>query len=62
MPVPVNEEANKIRAEFYGAITEIGANKTLVPGDLYNEGWNAGADMAMGFIRRYIKGEGLFQL
>lgn len=51
-----------IRKEFDGAITEIGANKTASPRDPYNEGWNAGADMAINFIQRYIKGEGLFQL
>lgn len=62
MSVSKSKTAAAIRKEFDGAINEIGANKTLNPRDPYNEGWNAGADMAIKFIQRYIKGEGLFQL
>lgn len=51
-----------LRKEFEGCITEIGANKTLTAKDDYNKGWNAASDNAIKFIRRYIKGEGLFQL
>ena len=51
-----------IRKQFEGCITEIGANKTLTRLDEYNRGWNDASDNAIKFIRRYIKGEGLFQL
>lgn len=51
-----------IRKEFEGCITEIGANKTMALLDEYNKGWNDASDHAIKFIRRYIKGEGLFQL
>lgn len=59
-PFDMKEVRLKIREEFEGAVTEIGANKTY-GGDAYNLGWNAGADMAMNFVRRYIAGRGLFQ-
>ena len=62
MKVSNSKTAQSIRNEFKGAITEIGANKTLNPKDPYNEGWNAGADMAIKFIQAYIETRGLFQL
>src|ERR1700722_10230245 len=37
-------DAKKIRKEFEGAITEIGANRTLVAKDDYNKGWNDASD------------------
>lgn len=51
-----------ICAEFEGCITEIGANKTLMSNDSFNEGWNAGSDNAIRFIRSYVHGKGLFQI
>lgn len=62
MKVSQSKTAKKIREEFKGAVTEIGANKTLGVGNDYNKGWNAGADMAIKFVERYMRGEGLFQL
>lgn len=62
MSVSKSKTAVAIRKEFEGAVTEIGANKTLGPKDAFNEGFNAGADMAIRMIQHYIAGEGLFQL
>jgi hypothetical protein len=52
----------QLRKEFEGCISEIGANKTLVTKDEYNRGWNDASDNAIRFIRRYITGNGLFQI
>jgi hypothetical protein len=53
--------AEKVRKEFEGCITEIGANRTLAAKDEFNKGWNAASANAMKFIRNYIDGKGLFQ-
>lgn len=45
-----------------GIRTEIGANRTLVPKDDYNKGWNDAMNEAIRFIRKYEKGEGLWQV
>ena len=45
-----------------GLRTEIGANRTLVATDDYNKGFNAGMTEAIRFIRKYEKGEGLWQI
>ena len=62
MSVSKSKTAMAIRKEFEGAITEIGANKVLCPKDEVGKMWNESADFAIKFIRKYIKGEGLFQL
>lgn len=62
MPVSKSKTAVEVRKEFEGAVTESLANKTLNPRDAYNEGFNAGVDEAVKFVRRYIKGDGIFQL
>lgn len=51
-----------IRKEFEGAVTEIGANKVLSPKNDEDRAWNDSADMAIHFIKKYVRGEGLFQL
>ncbi len=38
---------DQLRKEFEGCISEIGANKTLITKDDYNEGWNAASDNAI---------------
>lgn len=59
MGVPVSEEtANALE----GLRTEIGAARTLVARDDYNKGFNAGMTEAISFIRKYEKGEGLWQV
>lgn len=45
-----------------GLRNEIGANRTLNPKDEFNKGWNAGMTEAIRFIRRYERGEGLWQV
>lgn len=60
--VSKSKTAVLIRQEFHGAVTEIGANKVMCPKSEAERAWNESADMAIKFIRRYINGEGLFQL
>lgn len=57
----MKRDRQAILDEFKGAITEIGANRTMAPKNPSNEGWNSACEMAMRVIGRYIEGRGLFQ-
>jgi len=57
----MTEVSQETKNALEGARTEIGANMVLAPKAEFGEGWNAGAAMAIKFIRGYERGEGLFQ-
>lgn len=58
----VSEVSKETAIALEGLRNEIGANRTLVPTDDYNKGWNAAMTEAIRFIRRYERGEGLWQI
>lgn len=61
-----SENSQKVSVEtknvLEGLRTEIGASRALTPSDNYNKGRNAGMNEAIKLIRRYERGEGLWQI
>ena len=52
----------KIRKEFEGALTEIGAGMVLIPKTEADHAWNNACERSKRIVSYYIRGEGLFQL
>jgi hypothetical protein len=56
------QQEREIRAQFEGAITEIGAGRVLVPSTPEERAYNNACERAMRIVESYIRGEGLFQM